>query len=71
MKKQPGTAITTLETLRDNLTSKKPQNFKDCVIWARLKFEELFSNNIKQLLFNFPRDMVRSTIKSAGVDSKS
>ena len=28
-------------------------------VWARLKFEELYVNNIKQLLFNFPLDMVR------------
>ena len=29
--------------------------------WARLRFEELFANNIKQLLFNFPLDSVTST----------
>eukprot|EP00960_Hanusia_phi_P025110 738341-Hanusia_phi.AAC.4 len=57
LKKQPGTGLSTLEILRDNLVAKKPKSMKDCVVWARLKFEELFVNNIKQLLFNFPLDM--------------
>ena len=38
-------------------THRRPAAFSDCVVWARLKFEELFTNNIKQLLFNFPLDM--------------
>ena len=29
--------------------TKKPESFKDCIVWARLKFEELFTNNIKQV----------------------
>ena len=58
IKKQPGTALTTLEGVRDNLVTKRPKSFEDCVVWARLKFEELYVNNIKQLLFNFPLDMV-------------
>ncbi len=35
--------------------------FEDCIVWARLKFEDLFANQIKQLLYNFPRDSVTST----------
>jgi ubiquitin-activating enzyme E1 len=58
LKTQPGTALTTLEGVRDNLVAKRPKTFDDCVVWARLKFEELYVNNIKQLLFNFPLDMV-------------
>ena len=58
LKKQPGTALTTMEGVRDNLVLKRPKTFTDCVVWARLKFEELYVNNIKQLLFNFPIDMV-------------
>mmetsp|Transcript_47391 Transcript_47391/g.112774 ORF Transcript_47391/g.112774 Transcript_47391/m.112774 type:complete len:1011 (+) Transcript_47391:93-3125(+) len=57
LKKQPGTSQVTMEQLRDNLVSRRPAAFSDCVVWARLKFEELFTNNIKQLLFNFPLDM--------------
>lgn len=58
LKKQPGTALATLEGVRDNLVAKRPSTFDDCVVWGRLKFEELFVNQIKQLLFNFPLDMV-------------
>jgi len=58
LKKQPGTALTTMESVRDNLVAKRPKTFDDCVVWARLKFEELYVNNIKQLLFNFPLDMI-------------
>lgn len=35
--------------------------YADCVKWARLHFEENFSNQIKQLLFNFPSDQQTST----------
>lgn len=35
---------------------RKPTSQEDCVAWARVKFEELFANNIKQLLHAFPKD---------------
>jgi ubiquitin-activating enzyme E1 len=38
-----------------------PESFDDCVVWACLKFQELFSSNIRQLLFNFPVDSVTSS----------
>jgi len=31
------------------------------VVWARLRFEELFHNQIAQLIFNFPLDMATSS----------
>jgi ubiquitin-activating enzyme E1 len=31
-------------------------SFADCVTWARFHFEENYCNQIKQLLYNFPRD---------------
>lgn len=40
---------------------KAPSNFEDCLEWGRCKFEELFANNIKQLLYNFPADSLTST----------
>jgi ubiquitin-activating enzyme E1 len=43
------------------LIDDRPGSFDDCVKWARLHFEENFSSQIKQLLFNFPRDQVTST----------
>lgn len=36
----------------------KPNDFMDCVKWARDQFEELFANQIKQLLYNFPPDQI-------------
>lgn len=39
----------------------RPANFADCVKWARLHFEENYSNQIKQLLFNFPSDQTTSS----------
>ncbi|KAJ1727979.1 E1 ubiquitin-activating protein [Coemansia biformis] len=55
------TQIQSLKTIRDFLVTEKPLAFKDCVVWARLNFEELFNNTIQQLLFNFPRDSVTSS----------
>lgn len=50
-----------LERVLSCLVSDRPESFEACVAWARLRFEEFFANNIKQLLFNFPRDAVTST----------
>eukprot|EP00898_Chlorokybus_atmophyticus_P003985 jgi/Chlat1/4588/Chrsp290S04332 len=57
LKKNPSQQLTTLETLRDALVRHKPLSFAACVEWARLQFEELYVNSIKQLLFNFPAHM--------------
>uniref|UniRef100_A0A0E0LQ45 E1 ubiquitin-activating enzyme n=1 Tax=Oryza punctata TaxID=4537 RepID=A0A0E0LQ45_ORYPU len=35
--------------------------FEDCIRWARLKFEDYFSNRVKQLTFTFPEDAATST----------
>ncbi|KAJ3380046.1 hypothetical protein HDU92_006225 [Lobulomyces angularis] len=53
--------IEVFENLRSFLVTEKPVRFEECVQWARLKFDELFSNNIKQLLYNFPKDSLTST----------
>lgn len=45
----------------------KPAEFNDCVAWARLKFEDLFCNKIKQLLHNFPLDKTISVQGGSGV----
>jgi len=42
------------------LVKGRPNNFEDCVAWARLLWQELFHNRIAQLLHNFPPDMVTS-----------
>ncbi|KDO22883.1 hypothetical protein SPRG_12020 [Saprolegnia parasitica CBS 223.65] len=50
----------TFERLAASL-SEAPKSYDDCVAYARLQFEELFSNSLKQLLHNFPLDQVTTT----------
>lgn len=47
-----------LQSIKKLLIDEWPENFSDCIKWARCRFEELFTNQIKQLLFNFPPDQV-------------
>jgi ubiquitin-activating enzyme E1 len=58
---QQNTKLETLERLKQSLVDQRPSSFEDCISWARFKFEELFSNQIKQLLHNFPLDQVTTT----------
>jgi len=51
----------TMETVSRLLVKERPSNFEDCVAWARLLWQELFHNQIAQLLHNFPPDQVTST----------
>ena len=50
-----------LQSILDTLVTSRPKTFEECIAWARNRFEELFTNNIKQLLYNFPVDSVTST----------
>ncbi|KAG0169689.1 SPS-sensor component ptr3 [Apophysomyces sp. BC1034] len=59
--KQGGNQKDTLETVHNYLVQDKPLSFPQCIAWARHKFEELYSNNIRQLLFNFPKDSTTSS----------
>jgi ubiquitin-activating enzyme E1 len=43
------------------LVTNKPLTFEECIIWARLQFEEKYNNNIRQLLFSLPKDALTST----------
>ncbi|KAJ8523008.1 hypothetical protein ONZ45_g541 [Pleurotus djamor] len=43
------------------LVTNKPLTFEECIIWARLQFEEKFNHDIQQLLFSLPKDAVTST----------
>jgi len=54
------TKMDTVRSIHETLTS-EPKSLEDCVKWSRLLFEQLFSNQIKQLLHNFPEDQVTST----------
>ncbi|KAL1918648.1 uncharacterized protein VTP21DRAFT_2670 [Calcarisporiella thermophila] len=58
---QSGNQKEILTTIRDFLVTAKPLTFDECIVWARLRFEEHFNNNIRQLLFNFPKDAVTSS----------
>ncbi|KAG0581190.1 hypothetical protein KC19_4G230900 [Ceratodon purpureus] len=58
IRKSPASSrLPVLESLRDALMRHRPLSFDACVQWARLQFEDLFSNSIKQLCFNFPAGM--------------
>lgn len=57
---QPNEKTETLRKIRMALVDERPMTFEDCVAWARLKFETLFNNQIRQLLHNFPPDQVTS-----------
>lgn len=50
---QPLDALSVLKTA---LVTQRPQSFQDCLQWARELFEDIFVNQIKQLLYNFPPD---------------
>ncbi|VEU22345.1 DEKNAAC103477 [Brettanomyces naardenensis] len=58
--KQSGDVKGILETIDDYLTNERPYTFDDCIRWARNQFEQKYSNDIKQLLYNFPKDAVNS-----------
>lgn len=47
-----------LETLHHihEILQQTPKSFHDCIIWTRLKFEDLFNHQIQQLLHNLPLD---------------
>jgi len=53
--------LDTLQTVLRLIVKEKPDNFNDCVAWARLTWQELFHNQIAQLLHNFPPDQITST----------
>ena len=58
----PAEELSILSKIKLNLGTtdggSRPLHFKECVHWARNKFEQDFSNRIKQLLYNFPHDAV-------------
>jgi ubiquitin-activating enzyme E1 len=57
----PNQKVDTLKIIRTTLVDERPMTFEDCITWARLTFEQLFNNQIRQLLYNFPKDQVTST----------
>lgn len=51
----------TLERVIECLDKERCDTLQDCITWARLRFEDYFSNRVKQLTFSFPEDAVTST----------
>ncbi len=49
-----------LESVNSFLLTEKPLSFDECIVWARHKFDAYFNNSILQLLYNFPKDAVKS-----------
>lgn len=47
--------------IKEFLVDQRPISFDACIAWARLKFEENYNNNIRQLLFSLPEDAVTSS----------
>jgi ubiquitin-activating enzyme E1 len=60
-KQSTGVRLDTLQTIKKSLVDEKPTTFDHCIAYARLKFDEYFNNNIQQLLYNFPLDMITSS----------
>lgn len=59
---QPGSQpLDTLRSVYATLVTERPQSFEDCVKWARVQFQENYTNRIKQLLYNFPKDQTTSS----------
>lgn len=60
--KLPGNQpLEVLESVKQVLVDERPESFEDCVTWARLRFQDQYNNQIRQLLFNFPGDQVTSS----------
>lgn len=61
MRLQGAQPVETIELVKKMLVDEKPSDFADCVAWARLYFQELYHNQIRQLLHNFPADQKTSS----------
>ncbi|KAJ9117717.1 hypothetical protein QFC24_006431 [Naganishia onofrii] len=59
--KASGQPLEQLKTIRKYLVTDRPRSFEECIEWARLRFEDDYVNEIKQLLYNLPKDQITST----------
>jgi ubiquitin-activating enzyme E1 len=59
--KYSGQQTEQVEQIVSYLVTNKPLSFEECIIWARLQFEEKYNNSIRQLLFSLPKDSVTNT----------
>lgn len=54
-------AVEMLEGVYRSLSDDWPENWKDCISWARRQWETLYNNHIRQLLHCFPPDQLTSS----------
>ncbi|KIM83749.1 hypothetical protein PILCRDRAFT_412109 [Piloderma croceum F 1598] len=59
--KYSGQQTEQVEQIVSYLVTNKPLSFEECIIWARLQFEEKYNNSIRQLLFSLPKDSLTNT----------
>uniref|UniRef100_V9KCN4 E1 ubiquitin-activating enzyme n=1 Tax=Callorhinchus milii TaxID=7868 RepID=V9KCN4_CALMI len=60
--KLPGAQpLEVLEAAFKSLVTDRPKSWEQCVTWARNHWQSQYSNNIRQLLHNFPPDQVTSS----------
>ncbi|ORX36807.1 putative ubiquitin activating enzyme [Kockovaella imperatae] len=58
--KSSGQHFDQLKQIEKYLVKERPTSFAQCIEWARLQYEENYVNEIRQLLFNLPKDQVNS-----------
>jgi ubiquitin-activating enzyme E1 len=56
-------ALQILESIHRCLVEERPVNYEECVRWARLQWDKLNQNPIKQLLIHFPPNQLLKTGK--------
>ena len=61
MKLQGSQPLEELSHVYNAIVEDRPNNFEDCVKWARFHWQENYHNSIEQLLYNFPRDQLTSS----------
>ena len=49
-----------LKQIEKYLVKERPTTFAQCIEWARMQYENDYVNEIKQLLFNLPKDQVNA-----------
>ncbi|VDB90166.1 unnamed protein product [Peniophora sp. CBMAI 1063] len=50
-----------IEQIISYLVTDKPLTFEECIVWARMQFEEKYNYSIRQLLYSLPKDAVTSS----------
>lgn len=56
-----GQAKEQIEQIVSFLVTQKPLTIEECIVWARLQFEDKYNNSIRQLLYSLPKDALTST----------